>query len=503
MSKKKHKKPAAVAPQPVRRGYDGAATGRRDEGWIRTGTDANAEILGAQKKLRNSARDLVRNNPYIGLGVEEWETSAAPIAARAQVIGGTRAQNQTIDDLWWRWGKTADYNGLTNFDGLQYMVVRAIKESGGVLVRRHLARSGRNLAVPFQLQLLELDFLDDTRDRSLPDGGGYIIGGIEYDADDRRAAYWLHRRHPGTVLPFAMATEPSLRVPASDMLHIFDPLRPGQQLGASALAPILMRARDTDSYEEAELVRKQTEACITAWVEDANPDASEDNTVGASVVDADGRRIETFSPGMVAYNPPGRSVKFNQPTANGGYPEYLRTQHRGYAAGLGVTYEAVTGDYSQVNFSSARMGHNGFKRRVQKLQNKVLIPQMLDRVWEWFIELAQAVGAIPENLSVWSKWTPPRWESIQPEIEAQADLANMRSGATTLPQVIAARGGDFADFVEEVAAANKMLDEAGIILDSDPRHRTKTGNPADTAATADTSPPAGDGARVLSLVDRR
>ena len=44
------------------RRFEGAAGGRRNDGWQAHGSDANAEIGPALSRLRNRARDLRRNN---------------------------------------------------------------------------------------------------------------------------------------------------------------------------------------------------------------------------------------------------------------------------------------------------------------------------------------------------------------------------------------------------------------------------------------------------------
>lgn len=499
---------ARIAAMGGRREYQGATAGRRQGDWIRSSNDGTTEANAAAKSLREGARDLVRNNAYASLGLHEWETNATPVAARAQVDTqepvAARAFNQKIDTLWYEWCQRADFYGTTNFDGLQGLVVRAVVQDGGCLVRRRRVPSTVS-PLGFQLQLLEMDFLDSGREHLTQDNGNTTIGGIEYDADGRKVAYWLYRQHPGSRLRRGTALLESVRVPADEVLHVFEPLRAGQQVGASWLAPVMLRSRDIDGYEEAELVRKQTEACLAAFVEDANPSDGDPATIGQSATDAEGNVIETFSPGMMTYLPPGRTVKFNQPSSSGGYPDYIRTQLRGFAAGLGLTYELLTGDLSQVNFSSARMGLLAFKRRVRKLQNKVLIPQLLDPVWGWFIEAAVVVGQVPEGRRVWAKWTPPRWESIQPVDDANADLIDIRSGARTLAQVITERGGDPADQLAEIAETNAMLDDLGIVLDSDPRQRTKTGNPAEqptAAAPAQADAPPVEPARILRLAEK-
>jgi capsid protein len=51
------------------RGYDGAARGRRTEGWRAPGSSADTEIGVAGALLRDRMRDLVRNNPHAAKAV--------------------------------------------------------------------------------------------------------------------------------------------------------------------------------------------------------------------------------------------------------------------------------------------------------------------------------------------------------------------------------------------------------------------------------------------------
>jgi capsid protein len=48
--------------------FDGATRGRRAQGWRVVSTDANAENLPALSRLRDVARDMVRNNPHAARG---------------------------------------------------------------------------------------------------------------------------------------------------------------------------------------------------------------------------------------------------------------------------------------------------------------------------------------------------------------------------------------------------------------------------------------------------
>jgi len=114
------------------------------------------------------------------------------------------------------------------------------------------------------------------------------------------------------------------------------------------------------------------EACFVAFVLSAD----DGDPLGDASKDADGRRIEAFEPGMVEYLPAGRDVKFGQPAASAGYAEYMRVQLHAVAAAVGLTYELLTADLSQVNYSSIRAGLLEFRRRIEQLQWQVFIPAL-------------------------------------------------------------------------------------------------------------------------------
>lgn len=466
---------ARVATEALTRRYEGATLGRRTECWITSGTDANAEVGPALGRLRNRARDQVRNNAYAAKAVTALATNliGTGIIPRARAADPVLAE--AADVLWAKFVHECDASGHTDFFGLQTLIARTMVESGECLVRLRRRLAGDDLAVPFQIQVLEPDHLDSTRDAELSDGR-YIRQGIEFDTLGAPAAYWLFPRHPGDSW-FGSGT--SMRVPAADVLHIFDRLRPGQFRGVTScrrratrttFTPALMKLRDLEEFDEAELVRKKIEACFVAFVMGGDPDEA----ITDGTTDDQGRRVERFHPGMVAYLPPGRDVRFGQPSASAGYPECARVQLHAVAAALGLTYELLTGDLSQVNYSSIRAGLLEFRRRIEQLQWQVLVPGLCRPVWRRFIDTAQAAGILgPGDID--AEWTPPRFEAVDPLKDVQADILAVRAGFMTLKEAIARQGYDPAAVLAEIAATFAEIDHLGIVLDTDPRKSTRTG----------------------------
>jgi lambda family phage portal protein len=332
-------------------------------------------------------------------------------------------------------------------------MVRSWLESGEVILRRRLRRLEDGLAVPLQVQILEADQLDGSREEVLGDSGARIVQGVEFDAIERIVAYWLLRSHPGeSTIGLRSLGNTSIRVSSSDVAHLFEPTRPGQTRGIPWLTPGMRRFRELDSYEDAELMRKRVEACVSAFV---TSDEAEEEGIAAKVTDSDGKVLETLEPGTVAYLRGGKTITFNSPSTVGGYADFKRAEIQSIAVAAGLTYELVSGDLSRVNYSSIRAGLIEFRRLVRNLRTNFVIPMACDPVWRWFVEAGIASGALPlpagrtaaEVYPV--RWGAARFEEVDRAKEAKADLEELTSGVATYPEILARRGEDWIEVLDE------------------------------------------------------
>ncbi|NBO19344.1 MAG: phage portal protein [Proteobacteria bacterium] len=474
------RKQARVALDIMQRGYEGAKTGRRIDDWLTTGASANKEIASAGNRLRERARDLVRNNPYGSKAVEVFVGNAIGTGIIPQASTGSDRLNKQIMAAWEEWETACDAEGDLDFYGIQSMAARAIFESGECFVRFRDRPYSQEFRVPFQLQVLEADFLDTTK--NMPAGSGnYINQGVEFDKYNRRVAYWMWPQHPGENAIGAMRLQ-SVRIPADQIVHLFRKQRPGQFRGVTAFAPSIVRMRDLDGYDDAELWRKKIEACFAAFVTQVNGSdgpivgnvVKQTASSGASGSSNDPDKLEQFRPGMIEYLQPGEDIRFGNPNSDGNYESYERVQLHAIAAGLGITYEQLTGDLSQVNYSSLRAGLLEFRRLVEMLRWQVFVPKLCVPVWRKFIERAYVAGEI-SKIDYGVSWTPQKFEMIDPLKDAQADTLMIRNGTLTLKEAIARQGYDPEKQIEEIAATNKLLDDKEIILDCDPRYTAKSG----------------------------
>ncbi len=438
------------------RHYEAASRTRRTENWKATGADVNAELLASLTTLRNRSREQVRNNVYARRTVQALTNNIVGTGIRPTPMEVSRAAEKRIMSLWKMWAgkKRCDFDGNLSFYGIQKLVMRTVVTSGECLI---LKRRSNDQTLPIKLQVLEPDFIDTHKSFTNQTDGSFVLHGIQFNKDGQKTGYWLYDQHPGgSRLSMSLTSK---FVKAEDVIHVFAIERPGQVRGIPWLSASMIRMKDFDDYEDAELVRQKIAACFTVFVQDSNPDAV------STGEEADiASRVE---PGIIEILPPGKQVSFANPPTTNGYEAYSRKILQGIAAGTGITYEAMTGDLSNVNFSSGRMGWIEFQRNIQDWQEDMLIPQLCETVWEWFLEAGQMVGKTKADIE--ATWTPPRREMIDPVKETNAINLQVRNGFISYPEALRQMGYDPEDTLDEIAAFNAMLDEKGIILDSDPR----------------------------------
>ncbi|UVO19588.1 phage portal protein [Stutzerimonas stutzeri] len=448
---------AEIAEQMLARRFEGAAGGRRNEGWRAAGTDANAENAPALALLRNRARDMRRNNPY----AERAITGIADNVIGAGIVPRPKAKsaraNKKLSATWAQWGESiaCDADGIENFYGLQHKVMETVAEAGECLIRRRRRFSSDGLPVPMQLQVLEPDFIDDAK--SSRTSGNQIIQGIEFDALGRRVAYWLFDEHPGAAA--GLVSTQSKRVPAEDVIHVFMPRRPGQARGYTWLAPVMQRLRHFDEMEDAVMEQAKIAACFAAFVTQG------DMAGGAKAPPL----VDRMEPGLIQQLAMGEDVKFAAPPTFNGYSTYAWQALHAVSVGLGIPYELLTADLKGVNFSSGRMGWLHFARRVDVWQWRMIIPQMCEQVWVWFME---AQTLIPNGVleEAGAEWVPPRRDMVDPSTEVSVIKDRMRLGLLTPDDALREMGyTDPDEVLDRFAIHFDKVDKAGLVFDYDAR----------------------------------
>jgi lambda family phage portal protein len=236
-------------------------------------------------------------------------------------------------------------------------------------------------------------------------------------------------------------------------------------------------------------MKQKVASCLAAVVTDPEGIG---RPIGAGDTDTQtDQPLDALEPGLIAYLPPGKTVQFTNPPQASDYQPFSTAQLRGVAAGLGIPYEALTGDFSQVNYSSARMAWNKYTRHIESWRWTMLIPQFCAAAWSWMLETARLAGENVDNLP--AIWTPPPMPMLDPEKEGAATTKAVRAGQKTLDEMVREQGYDPDDFWKEYSDGQKRLDKYGIILDSDPRKTNSSGQAQSQPAESPATPSATNG----------
>lgn len=476
-AKAKRQLPVASQPAPATavRQYESAKATRRTSTWLTYSTGANSEVKTSLVKLRDRHRALARDNA--------WAVRAIDAICNNTVGAGIQAQwsSRRRQARWREWFETTrcDWEGRQTGYGLQAQILRAVVESGEVLVRRRFDPRDTFNAIPLKLQVLEADYLDLNKTEGPLADGGWINQGIEFDAEGRRRGYWVFREHPGDQLRFMPAE--SVMVPASEILHLYRAERPGQVRGVPWGRAVMLVMRALDDYQDAQLERQRLAACFMAFRRVASLDE-----VPTELQPDEYSLLDKLEPGAIEWLLPGTDMTFATPPQPEDDGEFVRGQLRKIAAGYGIPYEILTGDLSEVNFSSARMGWQEFARNIDAWRWQLLAPQLLTPLANWYLEAESLAINAPGRPEV-PLWTAPARVMVDEAREIPALLSKVRMGLLSMPEAIRQAGYDPDTTLAEIEAWNVKLDTSGVALDSDPRQDlAKAASPAEPPSSAST-----------------
>jgi lambda family phage portal protein len=424
---------------------------------------------------RQTILQLVAENPFARKainallnGLVAWGVTGAPQGSKALKIEFAK------------WIKSPSYDTRHDFYGLQELFVRSMLRDGEVFIVKRTVKV--TSGVPLRIQLLDKGMLATHK------VGANIERGIEYDSERRPIAYHFVKVRPGST----WFSSDTVRFPADEVIHLFHSEWIGQTEGVSIFESVVKRLGDIEEGIEAEVVKANISACMVGFRYRPPNQDGDDPSIGVPTDGrGDGPPVEEFVPGMIETLEDGEQITFSNPPKTGGIGELARIALLAAAAGTGVTVEQISGDVSQVNFSSFKAGHLEYRRYVGRIQYLTIIPLALDRIWEWYLGTGIDFGVLP-NKQVPVKWTPPPFESIDRKGEAEADILEMQAGLESRPNLLNSRGFDAPEMMEQIADHQALLKKLNLAFKGDPFTPQQT-------ATTDPSAPQAEAERMLML----
>ena len=450
------------------RHYDAGNYGRLNAAWVTQNDSAENTDSYSRDVVRARARDLERNSDVMNAILGAYKRNVIGRGFQLQAKTGTDAINKTLEGLWRRWCKArnCDVTGQQSLNEIMRMAVVRKKVDGGVLFVKRYTRDG---VVPFSLQMVEVDELDSMA--VTPKGkGNKVLNGIEYSEYNRPQGYWIRTYQLDGMTP----ADPQY-IDAKDVIFYFTKKRPSQVREMSDMAQTLTRIRDANEFITAVSVKQRIEACLSVFIKKQLPVSGIGRSVGPMERRAD-YEGKMLTPGMIRELNAGDEVQVVNPTGQGvDAAQVVKLMQRLIAAGQGLSYEAMSRDMSETNYSSARQG--AIEDELTFVEEQEELIAVLDEIYETFVISCVLSGAIALP-DFWQKkdqylehdWIiqPKKW--IDPQKEANAMKTALNTGVKTFKQVSAENGTDWRTQIDDIAEVLEYgkaqgVDLGGVIFD--------------------------------------
>lgn len=439
--------------------YDAAGYDRLNTNWRVSNEPAEWVDRSERDTLRARARDLERNSDILNSVIGAYKRNVYGAGYRLRCNTGKDETDRLLEAAWKEWCKkeNCDVTGTQSFDAMMRMALSRKKVDGGILFIK--CYTGGDSMLPFKLQAIEVDDLDDSVQKN---GDHKVVGGIEYDAYNKPVAYYIKQFAADGYTP-----EKPRRYLAKDVIFYFTKRRPTQLREVSDMAPTLTRVRDINEFIHTLSVKERILACLSIFIQREVPPTTGRPLAGPNEREYQGK---TLTPGMIQYLSPGDKAYTVQPSGQAtDASSHIKQQLRLLGSGQGLSYEATSRDMSESNYSSARQGC--IEDDLTYEEERQALCEVMDEIYETFVISMWLTGRL-KAADFWAnkrtyfmhKWirAPKAW--IDPAKEASANETALRTGQKTWADMAAENGKDWHDQIDEIASVLEYADEKGIDL---------------------------------------
>lgn len=445
--------------------YAAAKTGRLVGDWFPVGQDVNALISQASPIVRSRMRQLVRDFPPFARAVNVLVkfTVGTGVQFQSHVLtpdgDPDRRARAEIEEFWRVFCEEADAAASPSLRmSLHDMAALAKRqeEDQGEFLCVFQQRTDRNAYLPFGLAFYESDRLSGLG--ANPGSGRDVLDGVEFD------------KRTGAITGFYIEedgyTRRVTRVPAEQCVFGLDRKRVGQVRGITPFAPAMLLAHSLRTMMEAETDAAKLASKWLAVVTTQDPDGWQEDR---GVRTVDGRRIEELENAIIEYLEPGENIEIKSHNRGGEtFQAFCKFLLRLIAITRDLPYDLLSGDTSDVDYSSLRVSRNDFAAALAPDQQRI-ISQFYKPVFRKALGEAVLRGrvSLPGYWSdPWSferaLWIPPGMKPVDPLREFKAKVEAIKSGLISPQQAIMEMGGDPERTLAEIAAWNAMCREYGL-----------------------------------------
>ena len=399
------------------------------------------------------AKHLVRNNRH---------AATASVAVPDSVVGN--GIHPTLEEpalkLWRKWSgsrREINVSKRHNWKGIQWLAARARLITGDafIVMRRLRMYSTTSDFVPIRIEVFDADGLSETPARGMHPRSSFDFG--REIGPNGKVIAWHFRIEAGLYDRY-------LRVPASDVIHVYDPDDCASTRGISSFSPVVIDIHELAGYQDSTAVKQHLASKLTVITSDPEYMGTASTTAGP---------IADLEPGAEVYVEPGRTIDAFEAPLVREYRDFVRCNRDEIAVCIGATPQDLSGDYTGMNYSVARAANMKYWEKNRGHRDRWLQP-MCEEVYDW---VRWAMGG---KANGWPEvdemdWKFPVRMAIDPDREGVANQRNVRNGFKTLSDVIRDSGRVPERVFQEIKDERDLLASMGIVLDSDPNHTTAQG----------------------------
>jgi lambda family phage portal protein len=408
--------------------------------------------------------------------------------------------NDRIEDKFCEWSRRVNLEGNRSLNSFQRAGLKQAARDGEFLVRYW---RGPDFPCGLALEAIDPDLLDDNLNADLGEGS-FIRMGIEMDSKRRPVAYHIWNR------PEAANGSPTprerMRIPASDILHVYDPDRVNQARGLTWFMAAMVPLRHLNAYIESELVAARISASKMGFF---SRKLEAMGAVGSGLKGSQEFTMEA-DPGTFGILPDGYELNTFDPNhPNSAFGDFVKAAMRDIGTALGVSYNALGNDLEGVNYSSMRSGLLIERDNWRTMQDWWTSSFLLPLYSEW-MRMAVVSGELKLDTRDFRKFLDVKfaargWPWVDPLKDMQAAVLAIQNGMGSRTATMAEVGEDFEETLELLAEENQLAKDMSVTITA-PEPTKGAAPPSDSEDAADgadaedsADPPSRNGSHEMSM----
>jgi lambda family phage portal protein len=509
-------------------GYEGADLFDRTlTQWQPPRQSADMVVLPAKYIAEGRARDLSRNDAYVAAGSEfhrdavvgsRLRLMSEPVHLRlGQSEAWAEEFAEEVEDKWEVYAESEecfiDAQAKLTFTGMCRLAVITYVTHQEVLATAEWKRSNRRPAKT-AIMLIDPDRLATPQEKFYMRMSGKIRGGIERANNGEFTAFHIHEGYPHESLFTGIYD--SKRIAARkpwgrrQVIYISEPTRIDQTRGISQLVTALKETKIARRYRDVVLQNAVINATYAATIESelpseqiyammGNGSTTDPTTELVNYVGQYMKAMAGFSSGSkrlqidgakIPHLPPGTKLNMqNAGTPGGVGTDFEGSLLRYLAASLGTTYEELTRDLRNTNYSSIKAGM-AMTDRTMQARKTMVVDRFANQAYQLWLEEMISSGSLETvtsrmpsiyegtNLQYYARaeWLGSGRTQIDELKETQAALLRIKGRLSTYKKELARlHGADWRKVFRQIAVEQRMMEDLEIKIEEDAAMNAATG----------------------------